>query len=367
MSLWQGNIAEAVALRHTQGTDLGLDTGGANPVAASELQYAKAMNQEVAVASNVEFAQVSVANALLQDENLFIQKSGLGGAGGSYIADMGWRGRMAGGNMEGLYMTSHWPKNATCVITNGSAVVTMDSTAELSTGLGVYGAGIPDETIVLSIDSETQITMDKNATADTDPVTLIFKSDIFVEGITDDLANYAYIGFNGLTNQIEIAMQDNLMVMKETEIVFNASSEDVDAIFNGDTKEVLRVNAGADSIQIPDDVKLNFGNSDDVYFYWDHAGGEYFTIVAQNWYMHAGAWAQYVGFMETSHGVFSIQQTLTDFAAPCLVLGQVDVSEGFINLVGSERGVITGVTNSTQSARIELNGTIYRIALYADA
>jgi len=61
-----------------------------------------------------------------------------------------------------------------------------------------------------------------------------------------------------------------------------------------------------------------------------------------------------------------LQDHLTG-AQPCLTLGQDDISEGFIDFVGSARGAITGATNSTESARIELNGTVYRLALYADA
>jgi hypothetical protein len=53
-------------------------------------------------------------------------------------------------------------------------------------------------------------------------------------------------------------------------------------------------------------------------------------------------------------------------AIPVLVLDQADVSEGFINFIGDERGVIGEGTNSLKSARVELNGTVYRIALYAD-
>ena len=54
-------------------------------------------------------------------------------------------------------------------------------------------------------------------------------------------------------------------------------------------------------------------------------------------------------------------------AIPTLVLEQLDVSEGTINFAASERGIITGATNSVQSVRIELNGTVYRLAVYANA
>lgn len=61
-----------------------------------------------------------------------------------------------------------------------------------------------------------------------------------------------------------------------------------------------------------------------------------------------------------------VQDHLTG-AQVCLSLDQDDISEGFIDFVGSARGVITSATSSLQSARVELNGTKYRIALYVDA
>jgi len=66
-------------------------------------------------------------------------------------------------------------------------------------------------------------------------------------------------------------------------------------------------------------------------------------------------------------GKTHIDQAVDDAAIPVLVLDQADVSEGFINFIGSDRGVITGVTNSTASVRVEIAGVVYRLALYADA
>lgn len=52
---------------------------------------------------------------------------------------------------------------------------------------------------------------------------------------------------------------------------------------------------------------------------------------------------------------------------PVVSLTQGDVTEGFINFIGSDRGVIGEGTNSTVSVRVELGGVVYRLALYADA
>jgi len=66
-------------------------------------------------------------------------------------------------------------------------------------------------------------------------------------------------------------------------------------------------------------------------------------------------------------GQLHVDQASTTGAIPVLILDQADVSEGFINFIGSNRGVITGATNSVRSVRVEYGGTVYRLALYADA
>ena len=69
--------------------------------------------------------------------------------------------------------------------------------------------------------------------------------------------------------------------------------------------------------------------------------------------------------------VVSIVQDATDGAQPCLALDQDDVSEGFVDFLGSDRGgVQTGNTllniTSAASVRVELNGTVYVIPLFTD-
>lgn len=65
--------------------------------------------------------------------------------------------------------------------------------------------------------------------------------------------------------------------------------------------------------------------------------------------------------------VVTIVQDHTSGAQPCLLLQQDDISEGFIEFGGSDRGVITESTNSLASVRVELGGVVYRLALYLDA
>ncbi len=62
-----------------------------------------------------------------------------------------------------------------------------------------------------------------------------------------------------------------------------------------------------------------------------------------------------------------VDQSDTGGAIPVLSLDQADISDGFINFIGSDRGVITGATDSLESVRVEINGTVRRLALYVDA
>ena len=62
-----------------------------------------------------------------------------------------------------------------------------------------------------------------------------------------------------------------------------------------------------------------------------------------------------------------IDQETDDAAIPTLILDQADISEGFINFIGSDRSVITGATDSLESVRVEVNGVVRRIAVYVDA
>lgn len=66
----------------------------------------------------------------------------------------------------------------------------------------------------------------------------------------------------------------------------------------------------------------------------------------------------------THAGKLHVDQASATGAIPTLVLDQADISEGFINFIGSDRGTILGA--STQSIRVEINGNIRTIKLFAD-
>ena len=68
-----------------------------------------------------------------------------------------------------------------------------------------------------------------------------------------------------------------------------------------------------------------------------------------------------------AEGRFHFDQPTDDAAVPVLTLDQADLSEGLINFIADDRGVIAGATGSAVSVRVELDGTVYRLALYADA
>ena len=75
----------------------------------------------------------------------------------------------------------------------------------------------------------------------------------------------------------------------------------------------------------------------------------------------------YSNVSEASAQVVSIHQDHVTAAIPVLQLRQDDESEGFIAFSGSDRGVIAAATASSKSVRVELDGVIYRLALYVDA
>ena len=65
-----------------------------------------------------------------------------------------------------------------------------------------------------------------------------------------------------------------------------------------------------------------------------------------------------------------VDQSSTTAAVPVVIIDQADISEGLINYVASDRGTVdtTGVSASdaVASVRVELNGTIYVMALWPD-
>ena len=66
-------------------------------------------------------------------------------------------------------------------------------------------------------------------------------------------------------------------------------------------------------------------------------------------------------------GLTLFHQNGAGAVVPVIQLDQDDVSEGFIDFLGSDRGIILENVDSVESVRVELNGVVRRLALYANA
>ncbi len=312
MSLWKGNITEAVALRHTQGTDAGLDTGGGNAITAAELAYAKVMDQGVAVGDDVEFNSVRLDN----DDIIYLGKGGFGGAGGFNLGKILWDAT----DFFGLGITVPYFTDATCD-THTNTTITMSDTSLVGADMGVSGVDIPAGARVVSVDSATSITISVAATGTSSGLTLTFQSSFYMA--CPDF-NW-WFGYNGVQGRFEFGLSTNRAQISLTGTIFNSNSNDANFVIKGDTDpNCFTVDGGLDRVGIG--IALN-----------SHAGK-----------LH-------------------IDQDSNSAAIPVLVLDQADESEGFINFIGSDRGVIAGATASTESVRVEIGGAVKRLALYADA
>ena len=67
----------------------------------------------------------------------------------------------------------------------------------------------------------------------------------------------------------------------------------------------------------------------------------------------------------TVQGTATFNQTNSTGAIPCITLNQDDVSEGFIDFLGTDTGVIaTSTTDSTGSFRVEVNGVVRTVPFF---
>jgi hypothetical protein len=64
----------------------------------------------------------------------------------------------------------------------------------------------------------------------------------------------------------------------------------------------------------------------------------------------------------------TVDQQNASAAIPAVIIDQADLSEGTINFIASARGTgSTAASDIQDTVRVELNGTVYRLALYTDA
>jgi hypothetical protein len=122
---------------------------------------------------------------------------GYGGGGGSGTAD--GAGVVSVSGEAGSYTTSFSDATRTGDKTNNSPIITNISpnlsTTNWQVGYSISGAGIPAGTTILSIDSNTQITMSQDATNGTDGVTLtVTNTGSTVGGSSDPYYSPSYLG-----------------------------------------------------------------------------------------------------------------------------------------------------------------------------
>ena len=101
---------------------------------------------------------------------------------------------------------------------SGSAIVTaITSTANLNAGAAVYGAGIPDGTAILSVDSSTQVTLTNNATASASPTIQWFArypaKEQYLDSVKQTASNYPTAAMTQMA-QAKLSPQDRQLIQK---------------------------------------------------------------------------------------------------------------------------------------------------------
>lgn len=170
---------------------------------------------------------------------------------------------------------------------------------------------------------------------------------------------------------------------------FNPGTIDLDFIVAADTTVAIKVDGETGDITF--NVALLSGSYGDLRVNWDDGVGLFLEGSSGNFVFNdsggdcdfrvesvAGPYpAGYSFFVQGSDGKVAVwgaaplAASLTVYAydaigASCLSLSQADVSEGVIDFVASDRGPIAGSENSVASVRVEINGTVRTLALYAD-
>jgi len=89
---------------------------------------------------------------------------------------------------------------------------------------------------------------------------------------------YLYFGSGEIGIKYDEASTDNLLITCTAghDIIFNDTTVDSDIVFNGDTAEVCRIDAGEDVLYFPDSKEIGFGNSatsPDIKMYSDGTDG----------------------------------------------------------------------------------------------
>lgn len=140
------------------------------------------------------------------------------------------------------------------------------------------------------------------------------------------------------------------------------------------------------NISLGADESIYFGDNNEGRMWYESALSSLYIDNSCFWIRDSDQWNVYMGIdlalgycqifpklSVISAGIVAplaqvhIGQLNNSAAIPTLHLEQADVSEGVINFVADDRGAIAGVTNSVSSVRVELGGTVGRLAIYANA
>jgi hypothetical protein len=171
---------------------------------------------------------------------------------------------------------------------------------------------------------------------------------------TRDSSLYFQVALNGaLTTKMKISSSNNIYLSPST------TSESNEFIFN---------NNGIETVLFSIDSKANAWQSGLRFL---KNGATAWTIVARNeldapnnrlaFYYGASTQCMYID----TTGRVDINQSGSAAAVEALTLTQADVSEGFINFVGTDGGAVATPANSAASVKIEVNGTVRTLLLYA--
>lgn len=181
---------------------------------------------------------------------------------------------------------------------------------------------------------------------------------------------------------LEIDMGATETDLNSTNIIINLQTTTTDGgtrlnvISNGTGQSYISGEYGGDSnanweiVQGATAAGLDFGSSN-TKFTINNVGRDLDVIIEgdNNQYLLAtDAGNDRVGVNTgTPLGKLAINQNTVDAAIPALWLQQADVSEGFIDFNGTDKGAIpTSTVNSVASVRVELNGIPYMLALHAN-
>jgi len=155
-------------------------------------------------------------------------------------------------------------------------------------------------------------------------------------------------------------------------LTFNAAGTAVfsgcDVGIGGAPAELFDVNGIADinSIIIGTNTDSIYHNNSDFYIKTETAHAIHLRTTNITRLLIAAGGTIGMGGVAAPAAQCHIDQSSSTAAIPVLTLDQADISEGLINFIGSERGVINQTANSATSVRVEANGTVYRLALYVD-